>query len=79
MFAVFLGVIKGPVDIPFTELLRKENQQIVYLRLFRVIVGIMAGSGLAVSGIVLQAILRNSLADPYLLGTSSGAGLGALQ
>ena len=29
------------------------------------------------SGVVLQAILRNSLAEPYLLGTSSGAGLGA--
>lgn len=76
--AVFLGVFKGAVNIPFLELLRKEHQPIIYLRLFRIIVGIIVGSGLAVSGIVLQAILRNSLAEPYLLGTSSGAGLGAV-
>jgi iron complex transport system permease protein len=38
----------------------------------------LAGCGLAVSGTVLQALLRNPLAEPYLLGTSSGAGLGAV-
>ena len=40
--------------------------------------GILAGTGLGVCGVTLQAILRNPLADPYLLGTSSGAGLGAV-
>jgi iron complex transport system permease protein len=39
---------------------------------------VLAGAGLAVSGVALQAILRNPLAEPYLLGTSSGAGLGAV-
>jgi len=73
-----LGIIKGSVNIPLGELLLKANQPIIMLRVFRIIVGIIAGMGLSVSGIVLQAILRNALAEPYLLGTSSGAGLGAV-
>lgn len=77
-FAIFLGISKGSVNISFSKLFLTENQPILNLRLFRILIGILAGSGLAVSGIVLQAILRNSLADPYLLGTSSGAGLGAV-
>jgi len=79
LFAVILlGVFKGAVNIPFSELLLKDNQPILYLRISRIFIAVVAGSGLAVSGIVLQAILRNSLAEPYLLGTSSGAGLGAV-
>jgi iron complex transport system permease protein len=78
LVAVFLGLIKGSAKIPAAELLLKPNLPIFYLRLFRIITAIIAGSGLAVSGIVLQAILRNSLAEPYLLGASSGAGLGAV-
>ncbi len=78
IFAALIGVIKGSVNIPFYELLQKDNQPIFYLRFFRVLMAIIAGCGLAVSGIALQAILRNSLAEPYLLGTSSGAGLGAV-
>lgn len=77
-FAVILGAIKGSVNIAFFDLLLTANQPILSLRLFRILMGIVAGGGLAVSGIVLQAILRNSLAEPYLLGTSSGAGLGAV-
>ncbi|MFH0912758.1 MAG: iron ABC transporter permease [Candidatus Omnitrophota bacterium] len=75
---ILMGVFKGSVNIAFSELLLKINKPILYLRLFRILVGIIAGSGLAVSGIVLQAILKNPLAEPYLLGTSSGAGLGAV-
>ena len=77
-FAILLGILKGSVSIPFNELFFKENQPILYLRLSRILIAVVAGCGLAVSGIVLQAILRNSLAEPYLLGTSSGAGLGAV-
>lgn len=78
LLAVIGGVIKGSVNLGFHELLLKENQPIVALRIFRVLLAMVAGIGLAVSGVVLQAILRNSLAEPYLLGTSSGAGLGAV-
>jgi len=70
-----LGLIKGAADIPIDRLFLKENQVIFNMRLLRILAAILAGSGLAVSGIALQAILRNPLAEPYLLGTSSGAGL----
>ena len=72
---IILGLAKGAVNIPIADLLLKENQVIFNMRLLRILAAILAGSGLAVSGIALQAILRNPLAEPYLLGTSSGAGL----
>ncbi|MFA5176824.1 MAG: iron ABC transporter permease [Candidatus Omnitrophota bacterium] len=76
--AVFFGLAQGSVRIPLNELLLKDNQVIFNLRLLRILAAILVGSGLAVAGIVLQAILRNPLAEPYLLGTSSGAGLAAV-
>lgn len=48
------------------------------LRLPRVLTAAAVGAGLALSGVVMQAITRNPLADPYLLGLSSGASLGAV-
>ncbi len=47
------------------------------IRLPRVISAFSVGAGLSISGAVLQAIFRNPLADPYLLGISSGAAVGA--
>ncbi|WP_019171074.1 FecCD family ABC transporter permease [Pseudaminobacter salicylatoxidans] len=47
-------------------------------RLPRAIVAACCGSGLAISGMVLQSLLRNALADPYLLGISAGASTGAV-
>jgi len=76
--AIIFGLIKGAVHIPLANLLLKENQVILNMRILRILTAILAGSGLAVSGIALQAILRNHLAEPYLLGTSSGAGLAAV-
>ncbi len=48
------------------------------VRLPRILVGLMVGVNLAVSGCIFQAITRNELASPYLLGVSSGAGLAVL-
>lgn len=48
-----------------------------YIRLPRIILAMAVGMGLAVSGVVMQAIVKNPLADPYVLGISSGASLGA--
>ncbi|MFH0856203.1 MAG: iron ABC transporter permease [Candidatus Omnitrophota bacterium] len=76
--AVVYGLINGSVPIPLNRLLLKDNQLIFNMRLLRILAAILAGSGLAAAGIVLQAILRNPLAEPYLLGTSSGAGLAAV-
>lgn len=47
------------------------------VRLPRVLMAFLVGGGLAVVGVTLQAVLRNPLADPYVLGVSSGAALGA--
>lgn len=48
------------------------------LRLPRVLLAFLVGGSLGVSGAALQALIRNPLADPYLLGLSGGAGLGAV-
>jgi iron complex transport system permease protein len=47
------------------------------LRLPRIIMGILAGAGLAIAGTMMQGILRNPLASPFTLGISAGAGFGA--
>ncbi|WP_205624942.1 FecCD family ABC transporter permease [Geminicoccus roseus] len=51
---------------------------VVDLRLPRVMLGILTGAGLACVGVVLQAVTRNPLADPYLFGVSAGASVGAV-
>jgi iron complex transport system permease protein len=51
---------------------------IMDLRLPRVIAGALVGAALSLAGTVLQALLRNPLADPYVLGISSGAAAGAV-
>ncbi|PSP95055.1 iron ABC transporter permease [Halobacteriales archaeon QS_4_62_28] len=48
------------------------------IRLPRVLVGVLTGATLAVSGAIFQAVTRNELASPYILGVSSGAGLAVL-
>src|SRR5215470_16358899 len=51
------------------------SDMIWQIRLPRLLIALTVGVGLSVSGYVLQALSRNSLADPYLTGVSSGAGL----
>ena len=50
---------------------------VIELRLPRILAAILVGAALAVVGGAFQSLLRNPLADPYVLGTSSGAALGA--
>ena len=47
------------------------------LRMPRIILAMCVGTGLSVAGVIMQAIVKNPLADPYILGISSGASLGA--
>ena len=55
------------------------HYQIVWLiRMPRVLLAAVVGAGLAVVGVTMQAMVRNPLADPYLLGVSSGASVGAV-
>lgn len=51
---------------------------IIDIRLPRVLLAIVVGAGLSVAGLVLQALLRNPLAEPYILGISSGGTVGAI-
>jgi len=76
--AFYYGLVNGSSKLTLSQLLLTENSHIFSLRLSRVIMSAISGMGLAVSGLALQAILRNPLAEPYLLGTSSGAGLGSV-
>ena len=55
-----------------------ELDIILNFRLPRIILGIIIGAGLASSGCSLQSLFKNSLAEPYILGVSSGAALGAV-
>ncbi|MGE7386717.1 FecCD family ABC transporter permease [Streptomyces sp. NPDC004126] len=65
----------GPAVEPLPPLL---DSLVWDLRLPRVLTAALVGASLAVCGAVLQAVTRNALADPYLLGVSSGASAGAV-
>ena len=88
LIACLLGVGFGPVNLSFSAIIRTllglpnglENEDrtlLLQLRLPRVVLGALVGAALATSGAVYQSVFRNPLADPYLLGAASGAGLGA--
>ena len=86
VFAMILSAAKGSVDIPVSEILNilggvrdTAHAQILWnIRLPRTIVAALVGINLALSGAILQAILRNPLADPHIIGISSGAGLAGI-
>ncbi|MFY1698754.1 MULTISPECIES: FecCD family ABC transporter permease [unclassified Solwaraspora] len=66
------------VGLPAEVTWSLPEQSIVWqVRLPRVLLGMLVGAGLAVCGVALQAMVRNVLADPYLLGINSGASSGA--
>lgn len=76
------GVLLELVDLlPFVHVdsgLSDRQQVILWeLRVPRVVLGAVVGAMLAIAGATYQGVFRNPLADPYLLGVSSGAGLGA--
>jgi cobalamin transport system permease protein len=74
--SLLAAVILGPSHLALTELARSP---IVWeLRLPRACLGLLVGGSLGVAGASLQSLVRNPLADPYLLGLSGGAGLGAV-
>lgn len=69
LISIFVGLGIGPTQT--------SMEKVLQVRLPRVILGIFAGSSLAIVGAALQGILLNPLADPYILGISSGAAFGA--
>ena len=66
----------SPFD--FAQVWRVVDETIILqVRLPRVIGGALVGGGLATAGVLFQGLLRNPMADPYIIGTSAGAALGA--
>lgn len=80
------GLVFGPVQLDLAEIAaalvgeaEPAAQAIVaQIRAPRVVLGAAVGAGLALSGVALQGILRNPLADPGLIGVTAGAALGAI-
>jgi iron complex transport system permease protein len=75
LVTLFLAVGMGPVWVSpwpqgWTTL---ERNIVVGLRLPRVLLGFIVGASLSVTGVAMQALVRNQLADPFILGVSSGA------
>ena len=82
---IFADLVTGSAEISFSEALRllfsRESTSSHWMtmhmfRIPRVITAVIAGMALSVSGLQMQTIFRNPLAGPYVLGISSGAGLG---
>ncbi len=74
--ALGLAVVLGPAHVSLADLWTSEIVR--NLRVPRALLGFVVGGSLAVAGAGLQALVRNPLADPFLLGLSGGAGLGAV-
>ncbi|MFH5774509.1 FecCD family ABC transporter permease [Paracoccus sp. NGMCC 1.201697] len=93
VLAVLVGVVLGETPLPPSQVATVLAQKlwgaasgvdpidagiIWNYRLPRTLVAAACGAGLALSGLVLQTLVRNALADPYLLGVSAGASTGAV-
>ena len=81
--AIWLGLSIGSVKVPISTLWNIGADEIATnifwkIRMPRVILAGLVGASLAISGAAFQALLKNPLADPYTLGVSSGASVGAV-
>lgn len=83
-----LGLSVGSVDIPLAQVSRtlldpgsvdaSVRVIVLEIRLPRVLLAVLVGAALSVAGVVFQAMLRNPLAEPYILGISSGGTMGTI-
>lgn len=81
LVSIVAGVALGSTSLPWQSLVHPSHADTVILwsiRIPRVAVAIFVGAGLAVAGAVMQGLFRNPLAEPALVGTGSGAVLGAV-
>lgn len=92
LLVVVISLKLGAVPISLTDFVVSLGRKVLFgedlpsdfrmivneIRLPRILLGILVGAALSVAGAGFQALLRNPLADPYVLGVSSGAALGAI-
>lgn len=88
IFASIVGLSVGSVPISFGEVVNSfinghtvdeaDRTIILDIRLSRLLLAMIVGAGLSIAGAVFQALLRNPLAEPYILGISSGGTVGAI-
>lgn len=80
------AISRGAVEVPLYDLLailfgQSSDEMLTYIvyevRLPRIVMAIVTGISLSCAGVIMQALLRNPLADPFTLGVSSGAAFGA--
>jgi len=84
--SILAGVRFGSVELTTAEVLAAlttgdvevHRDIVLQLRLPRTLLGVLVGGGLALAGAAFQALLRNPLAEPYILGISGGASVGAV-
>lgn len=84
VIATLFGAVPLPIDTLFTAASSPSSEWspeatiLVQVRIPRVLTAGLVGAGLAMAGVAMQTALRNPLAEPYLLGISSGASFGAV-
>jgi cobalamin transport system permease protein len=82
ILAIFISISAGNTPINWKLVLYQPNSPdhdiLLYSRLPRVFLGIVVGFALSSGGVAFQSLLRNPLADPYILGVSGGAALGSV-
>lgn len=76
--AMILAVLLGAERLSLFDLNEQQASILFDIRLPRILLGACVGASLAVAGAGLQSLLRNPLAEPYLLGVSNGAALGTM-
>ncbi len=83
LVSIWCGISIGSVSVPISTLWDAESNPTAYsilwnIRMPRVILAALVGAALAIAGAAFQGLLKNPLADPYTLGISSGASVGAV-
>jgi iron complex transport system permease protein len=74
-----IGIVAQRLGLPIAPTWDAAAPTILFeIRLPRVLGGALVGAGLAAAGVVFQALLRNPMADPYVIGAAAGASLGAV-
>ncbi|HEX2603251.1 MAG TPA: iron ABC transporter permease [Oxalicibacterium sp.] len=88
LFSILIACAAGSVNLTFSDFVSAIQHRVdanhnmaatvIDLRLHRALSAFVTGATLSLAGVMMQALLRNPLADPYVLGVSGGAAVGAL-